>query len=372
MRTTTAALRIEEAKDLELRVGTVLHAKRMPLQEVYKRYYSALGDVFVAKRQMALAEAEIDRLSYAEITECWNLYAWYTQKVMKPSNDHEQELVKDRMNKAAAAVTKKIQKADEVYCVFSKHTGEPFMYSQTVKKDDGYMCSPAGIVLFPKQYEPVIRERMGEEAIEIKKIENGKDRKEIANFLGQTFYMNGVDEVIPVMKNVSIANHMLVAPPDFSKTPKANIPIMNPRLEKWLLLVGQLGQPQNEAQNLLFQVYFQLAAQEFRNAQFIVPMKGIRPEDMEQPDEQGRAVVKKNTSFSIATLKGKTDKMAVAMYTDWKRLRMRYGEDWNGMIVKMADFIEKYDCAVNVTEYARAGSYITQEMFSHMPQTDKP
>lgn len=361
-----AAMRLEDLKGHEIRVGTVVHTRNLAEREIYKRYYSALGDVYVAKRQMALSEVEYDKLSYAELAECWNLYVWFTNNVMKPSNEHEQGLIKDRMDKVAKVIVKKILLADSVYCVFSEHTGEPFLYSKTVKKDNSFMCSPVGIVLFPKQYESIIVQRMGDEEISVRKIANGKDKQGICNFLGQTFYANGVDEVLPVFKNVAISNRMLVDPPDFSKMPSISVPIMNPNLEKWLLLIGQLGQPTNEEQNVLFQVYYHFAALEFPTAQFIVPMKGIRPEDMEKPDAQGRAVIKKDTKFSIATLKGKNERPAVAMYTDWRRLRMRYPEEWNGMIMKMENLIGQYDCVVNVTKYVRASSYITQEMFAQM------
>lgn len=366
-----AALRLENLSKYAVRIGTVLHTGQTALREIYRRYYSTLGDVYVAKKQFALTEEEFDKLSYAEITECWNLYVWYTRNVMKPSNEHEEGLIKDRMNKAAKVIAKKIQKADAISCVFSNNTGEPFMYSKTVKKDDGYMCSPIGIVLFPKQYEAIIRERMGQENIEIREISNGENKQGICNFLGQTFYMNGADEVIPVFKNVSISNSMLVAQPDFSKMPEMNIPVMNPKLVKWMLLMAQIGEPQSEEQNTIFRLYYHFISMEIPKAKFIVPMKGIKPEDMEEPDAQGRAVVKKDTKFSIATVSGKNGKPAAVIYTDWKRLRMRYNEEWNGMIVMLENIINNYDCAINVTEYVRAGVYINKEMFENMKKLEE-
>lgn len=360
-----AALRLEKLKNFSVRIGTVVHSKQESVNEIYRRYYSTLADVYVARKQLAFTEEELEKLSYAEITECWNLYVWFTQNVMKPSNEHEQELIRDRMNKAAKTITKKMKNADTICCVFSGYTGEPFMYSQTVKKDDGYLCSPVGIVLFPKQYEPVIRERMRDENIEIREILNGKDKKGICDFLGETFYLNGADEVIPVFKNVSISGNMLVEKPDYSNTPPINIPVMNPGIVKWMLLIAQLGEPQNDAQNTIFNLYFHFISTEIPNARFLIPMKGMNQENLEKPDAQGRTVVKKDTTLAIATMKGKNGNDAVMMYTDWKRLRMQYNEEWNGMIVKMEDMIQNYDCAINVTKYVRAGSYITKDMFEN-------
>ena len=54
------------------------------------------------------------------------------------------------------------------------------------------------------------------------------------------------------------------------------------------------------------------------------------------------------------------------MYTDWKRLRMVYGTEWNGLVQSIDGMIGVFDCAINVTEYLKAGSYISADMFEEM------
>lgn len=39
------------------------------------------------------------------------------------------------------------------------------------------------------------------------------------------------------------------------------------------------------------------------------------------------------------------------------------GEGWNGFIQPIEGMIGSFDCAINLTEYDKAGCYIDEEMF---------
>ena len=39
------------------------------------------------------------------------------------------------------------------------------------------------------------------------------------------------------------------------------------------------------------------------------------------------------------------------------------GEGWNGFIQLIEGMIGSFDCAINLTEYDKAGCYIDEEMF---------
>lgn len=65
-------------------------------------------------------------------------------------------------------------------------------------------------------------------------------------------------------------------------------------------------------------------------------------------------------------MEGKYDKSAVYMYTDWKRLRMVYGEEWGGLVQPIEGMIRVFDCAVNVTKHTAAGCYVNGDMFEEM------
>lgn len=85
---------------------------------------------------------------------------------------------------------------------------------------------------------------------------------------------------------------------------------------------------------------------------------------MPSPDENGKVVIEKDTTIALATIEGKHGRPAVRMFTDWKRLRQGMkGEGWNGFIQPIEGMIGSFDCAINLTEYDKAGCYIDEEMF---------
>ena len=120
----------------------------------------------------------------------------------------------------------------------------------------------------------------------------------------------------------------------------------------------------NNDAELIFKLYYRFMGIEMTKAKFIIPMK--HEGDAPEPDENGQAVIEKDFKFGIATMKGKNDRDAVIMYTDWRRLRSEYGKDWDGMVHTMGGLIGKFDCAVNPTRFPAAGSYITREMYEDM------
>ena len=58
----------------------------------------------------------------------------------------------------------------------------------------------------------------------------------------------------------------------------------------------------------------------------------------------------------------KNGRQAIRMYTDWKRLFAGMGEGW-GLLQTIDGMIDVFDCAINVTEYVKAGCYISKDMF---------
>ena len=155
---------------------------------------------------------------------------------------------------------------------------------------------------------------------------------------------------------------MLVKKPDYEGVPVTNIPVTNPDLVRWMLLIGQMDSPKdNEETALIFKLYYRFMGIEMTKAKFIIPMK--HDGGAVKKDEKGNTVTDKDFQFGIATMKGKGSKDAVIMYTDWRRLRSEYGKEWDGMVHTMSGMIDMFDCAVNPTRFPAAGSYITKEMY---------
>ncbi|MGN0432675.1 MAG: hypothetical protein ACI4EQ_10015 [Lachnospiraceae bacterium] len=360
-----AGLRLENGSDFKIKKGTVLFSRDANMGDVFGMYTGTLGDVFVAQQQLEISDTDFEQLSIADCAEIWRLFLWYRKNVAK--NDSEEAGVSDRnkINRIGAQLCKKILNADAIYCVFNRMTGEPHMFSQTVKQENGsYMCTPPQITIGTKAYAEAIVKKLSPQKYEIRRIENGEDKKGIYNFLGSTFYLNGACGVAVQSPQTSIAAEMLVPKPDYSNVPPQNIPVANPDLMRWMLLIGQLGKPEGKDAELIYRLYYKFMSMEIAKARFLIPMQheGKLPEG----DENGKVVLKKDVRIKFPTMKGKGERDAIRMYTDWKRLRMVYDNEWGGMVQPISGMIDTFDCAINATQFPAAGCYISKEMFEDM------
>ena len=362
----TAAIRLEKGSLYDIRVGSVIFTRNTSQKNVHDSYIRALGDYYVAKKDLDLTDDEIESLSITDCAEILRLFSWFHTNVVKDESEESKQKSRERGARLAEALAKKLLCADEIYCVFSKATGEPFMFSRTVNQGTGYMCTPPNIRVFTKAYKEVMTQVFSDEKFEIKCIENGDSKDGIRNFLGSTFYLNGACGVEVVSDSPCLGADMLVAKPDYSDTPPINVPVTNPDLERWLLLLGQLGNPATEDGQIIYKLYYSFMARELVKARLLIPMK--TDGNIPVADEDGKTVLKEDVSMAFPTIDGKYDRPAVCLYTDWKRLRMRYSEEWNGLIQPIDGMIGVYDCAINVNEFPAAGCYISAEMFEQMKQ----
>lgn len=365
-----AALRLENASSFRIKKGTVLFSRDATMGEILKEYTATLGEVFVKKQNLEITDQEFSTLSIADCAEIWRLFSWFRKNIQSPADEETKKADKEKINRVGDALCKKILSAKEIYCVYSKITGEPHMASKTVNRGDGtYMCTPPEITIGTRRYAEAIGKQLPADKLEFKKIEAGEDGKGIYNFLGSAFYLNGACGVAVQSDQTVIDARMLVAPPDYSNVPPQNIPVTNPDLMRWMLLIGQMGKPETEDAEIIYKLYYKFMSDELLKARLLIPMQheGEEPET----DADGKAVLKKDTRFKFPTMKGKGEKPAVRMYTDRKRLRMVYSEEWGGMVQPVSGMIDVFDCAVNATEYPAAGCYISKEMFEAMQKFEK-
>lgn len=356
------ALCINNGRQHSIRKSTVLFTRDRSVKDVHDTYISALGDVFVIKQNLDLSDGELEALTITDCAEIWRLFTWFHTK------DESEEIKKEnyrKIDRLASVLCKKIMHAESIYCVFNKNTGEPHMFSRTVNQGDGtYMCTPPNIRIFTKSYESVMKNAFSEDMFEIRPIDNGEEGNGVFNFFGSAFYLNGACGVEVLYEQTPIDSSMLVPAPDYSNIEKHNIPITNPELMRWMLLIGQMGQVQGEDGELIYKLYYRFLSKEMVKANFLIPMQ--KEGDIPQPDENGMTILKKDMLLKFPTMDGKDGRSAVRMFTDWKRLRMVYDEGWDGMVQPIEGMIDSFDCVINSTQYPQAGCYIGKEMFEEM------
>ncbi len=296
------ALRLQSGQKANIKIGSVVFTRDMSTKEVHDAYINAIGNAYVAMRKLELSEKETESMSIADMVETWRLFSWKQSQMVNTQTDSQKEENRNKVAKLAEALIGKIFNSEEIYVVFNKRTGEPHMFSRTIDQKDGtYCCTSPDILVIPKAYSHVFAELYSKDDYEMKKIENGEDKKGIYNFFGSTFYLNGACGIDIIGSQTAI---------DASK---------------------------------------------------LIPMK--KEGEIPTPDENGKTVLKKGVQIQFPTMKGKHERDAVRMFTDWKRLRMVYDEEWSGMLQPVSGMIDVFDCAINATECPEAGCYIDKQMF---------
>lgn len=361
---TFVAVRIEGGSKLNIKTGSVLFTRDISTKDVHDAYIKALGDGYISFRHMELGQADYDKMSLTDLAEVRRLYKWLIDCKKGQEGEEIAAFNKQVLDTIGKNMCGKILSSKELYTVINKKTGEPHMVTQTFIREDGnYVTTPPDIILITKAYLDVWRKQFSPDKFDIVKIENGEDGKGIYNFLGSIFYLNGACGVTVLFNDFSIDAGMLVEEPDYSNLSKIQVPVTNPDLERWLLLMGQLDEAKTEDEEKIHTIFLSHIFMELAKAQFLIPMK--MDEKVDAPDENGKTVLKKDTQIAIATQKGKGERDAVRMYTDWKRFRMVYSEadGWNGMIQPISGMIQVHDCAINATEYSAAGCYIDEQLY---------
>ena len=361
---TNLSIVIENGSKCLLKTGTVIHSREASLKGVHDAYVNALGDGYISFRKLELGQADYDRMSVTDIVELFQLYLSYCKT---NANDTSDELVSRRndiSNAFAKQICSKVLSSKEIYVLMSRRTGEPAMMSYTYKAENGsYVTTPPNLLIVTQAYSGIWKKNYDPSKYDFLKVENGPDGKGIYNFLGSAFYLNGACGVGIIYERLVIDAAMFVPKPEYKDVPEVQIPVTNPDLERWLLMIGQLNPPANDEEKNVLSILYTHLFRELGNARFLVPMK--LKGDIGKPDESGNVTLKQGTTISFAMQAGKGDRSAVNLYTDWKRLRERFpeSEGWDGMIQPLEGMIETFDCVINVTDHPEAGVYIDKETF---------
>lgn len=359
------SLKLEAGQKSEIRKGSVIYTRDQSIKVVHDTYISALGDTYILRQNLVLSDNDLEMMSITDCAEIWRLFGWFHSKTISNETEAAKAETREKIDRLAAALSKKILAANEIYCVYNKATGEPHMFSKTVSQENGsYMCTPPDIMLITKAYSEPYSAMYPADKFEIVKIENGEKRDGIYNFLGSAFYSNGACGISILSDRTSISAEVIVPKPDYSDSKTIEIPVTNPDLVRWLLLIGQLGKPDNADAETVYKLYYRFMSIEILKANLLIPMKNEG--EIPAPDEDGKTVLEKGVKLNFPTMKGKHERDAVRMFTDWKRLRMVFGQEWGGLIQPVSGIIEIFDCAVNSTDHPAAGCYIEKEMFEEM------
>ena len=353
----------------KLKKGSVLFSSGIEEEQKLSSYSDALYRAFVAIQEGQLTNEDYLAASLDDSVEILRLFLWKCRQNQETESEESYQSNTRKLERLAEIVKDKLLAADSVYAVYSKKTGEPYLFSTTYDRgEEGYLCTDPMIMLLTPSWYRQFKETIDSRSNSVVKlIENTEDKKGIENFLGTAFYLNGALGAIFNSKEVSISASALVQKPDYSNLPEIQVPVMNPDLVRWMLLMGQLDSPTTEDEEVIYKLYYKFFSEAMLKAKFLIPLDATS-EFKDDSQEVSSFVLEKDSSFNIPVKEGKDGRNSVPVFTDWKRLRMVFDEKWNGMIEEAGGMIEGFDYAINPTEYYEAGAYVSLTAFKEMQE----
>ena len=351
----------------KLKKGSVLFSSGVDEEQKLSSYSDALYRAFVAIQEGQLTNEDYLAASLDDSVEILRLFLWKCRQNQDNESEESYQANTRKLERLAEIVKDKLLVADSVYAVYSEKTGEPYLFSTTYDRgEEGYLCTDPMIMLLTPSWYRQFKETIDSRPNSVVKlIENTEDKKGIENFLGTAFYLNGALGAIFNSKEVSISASALVQKPDYSNLPEIQVPVMNPDLVRWMLLMGQLDSPTTEDEEVIYKLYYKFFSEAMPKAKFLIPLDATS-EFKDDSQEVSSFVLEKDSSFNIPVKEGKDGRNSVPVFTDWKRLRMVFDEKWNGMIEEAGGMIEVFDYAINPTEYYEAGAYVSLTAFKEM------
>ena len=351
----------------KLKKGSVLFSSGIEEEQKLSSYSDALYRAFVAIQEGQLTNEDYLAASLDDSVEILRLFLWKCRQNQETESEESYQINTRKLERLAEIVKDKLLAVDSVYAVYSEKTGEPYLFSTTYDRgEEGYLCTDPMIMLLTPSWYRQFKETIDSRPNSVVKlIENTEDKKGIENFLGTAFYLNGALGAIFNSKEVSISASALVQKPDFSDLPEIQVPVMNPDLVRWMLLMGQLDSPTTEDEEVIYKLYYKFFSMAVPKAKFLLPLEATSgfPEGGQ---EANSFVLEESAKFNIPTGEGKNGRNSVPVFTDWKRLRMVFDEQWNGMIEEAGGMIASFDYAINATEYYKAGAYVSEKTFREM------
>ena len=363
-------LEVDKVPSLDkLKKGSVLYSQGVEEEKRSSTYGYGLYRAFVTIQEGKVGDEDYQALSLEDSIEILQAFLWDCRQNQETESEESYQANTRKLERLAEIVKDKLLAADSIYAVYSEKTGEPYLFSTTYDRgEEGYLCTDPMIMLFtPRCYHRFKETIDSRPKSVVKLIENTEDKKGIENFLGTAFYLNGALGAFFNSKEVSIAASVLVPKPDFSDLPEIQVPVMNPDVVRWMLLMGQLDSPTTEDEEVIYKLYYKFFSMAVPKAKFLLPLEAASgfPEGGQ---EANSFVLEESAKFNIPTGEGKNGRNSVPVFTDWKRLRMVFDEKWNGMIENAGNMIEFFDYAINPTEYYEAGAYVSLTAFRDMQE----
>ena len=355
-------VKVKDGNKLGIYKGTMLHSETVTYTQVYHAYRFTMDIAFVRQQDGILTEEDREKLAASDISEIWSLY-WKAHFEEFEKVKEIKMKVDQRRRDFFNLIREKLFLLDDIYVLYSPITNEPYVFARaSLDGNKGMTVSHSWVTLIPSSYMHYSKEIYKKDGrFDFKRIENGPKKEGIRNFLRDLFIYDGVESILYLTEDTLIFAKELMDLPNYEGVDEAEIPVTNPDLMKFLHLSSQLDGIEDKEQKNIGKAYFYLFARFTKTAKFIAPMRLHGYDQLLEDNPQ--TDTEPNIPFNLAIRPGKTKEKAVQVYTDWKRLRKHFGEEYKGLVVTLDELVKDYDVVINPGEYPIA-VFMTEEFFN--------
>ena len=343
---------IKDGKKHNVYKGTVLHSEGVSEAKLRAAYLYAIINAFLFWQNGKLMDEDRRRFSIADLIEIWRQSIRFCDtQTSEKSHAYYLEKIILLMEQVRA----KLLTLDEIYAVYSVKTGEPCLFVNLTRNQDGSLePSELRVRLIPAAYKEKFT--YPDEFV-LRRIENGPDKDGILNFLNEVIFLNGAEGIQFISEETSINAKALIKSPDLEGMREVDKPIMNPEVVRCLLMIGQtantttLGKADRD---FLSNLYLNRLTEALKTARFIVPIK-VEGE-LPKPNENGETSFAEDVKYELAMKELKDNKKAVPIFTDWKRFNEEYGDGWRGLLQPLGGPLIPHPVLINGTLYFETGN----------------
>ena len=355
-------VKVKDGNKLGIYKGTMLHSETVTYTQVYHAYRFTMDIAFVRQQDGILTEEDREKLAASDISEIWSLY-WKAHFEEFEKVKEIKMKVDQRRRDFFNLIREKLFLLDDIYVLYSPITNEPYVFARASLDGNKRMTvSHSWVTLIPSSYMHYSKEIYKKDGrFDFKRIENGPEKEGIRNFLRDLFIYDGVESILYLTEDTLIFAKELMDLPNYEGVDEAEIPVTNPNLMKFLHLSSQSDGIEDKEQKNIGKAYFYMLARFTKTAKFIAPMQLHGYDQLLEDNPQ--TDTEPNIPFNLAIQQGKTKEKAVQVYTDWKRLRKHFGEEYKGLVVTLDELIKDYDVVINPGEYPIA-LLMTEEFFN--------
>lgn len=346
---------IKDGKKHNVYKGTVLHSEGVSEDGLRASYLYAIINAFFFWQNGVLMDEDRSRFSIADLIEIWRQSIRFCDDSAAQHSHGTHAYYLEKIILLMEQVRAKLLTLDEIYAVYSVKTGEPCLFVNLTRNQDGSLePSELMVRLIPAAYKEKIT--YPDEFV-LRRIENGLDKDGILNFLNEVIFLNGAEGIQFISEETSINAKALMKAPDLEGMREVDKPIMNPEVVRCLLMIGQtadtttLGKADRD---FLSNLYFNRLTEALKTARLIVP---IRVEgELPKPNENGETSFAEDVKYELAMKELKDNKKAVPIFTDWKRFNEEYGDGWRGLLQPLGGPLIPHPVLINGTLYFETGN----------------